>query len=332
VTGGPLDRLPAAQRQLLRPGRPVREVRPMTAVRSDLRDFGAGWLFERKLDGVRVLASRTGTAAELLSRSGRPLSATYPEIARALAPQDHDDLLLDGEVVALLEGRPSFPLLQRRLGLTRPRDVAASTVAVTYYAFDLLRLDGRDLTRLPLRVRKSLLRREVRFTGPLRFTPHRVTWDPALLERACRDGWEGLVAKRAAGRYAERRSPDWLKLKCSAGQELVVGGWTEPSGARSGFGALLLGHYEDGALRYAGKVGTGFDGAALRRISDLLAGLAAPASPFADPVPEPRAHWVRPRLVAQVAFTEWTRDGRLRHPRFQGLRDDKAPERVVREG
>ncbi len=331
MTQGPLDALPPGQRELLRPGRPVRDIRPMAAVRSDLRVFGDGWLFERKLDGVRMLASRTGTSAELVSRTGRPLSATYPELARALAPQHHDDLVLDGEVVALEHGRPSFGLLQRRLGLTSPRDVAASGVDVTYYVFDLLRLDGHDLTGLPLRTRKTLLRREVDFAGPLRFTPHRVTWDPGLLAAACRDGWEGLIAKRAAGRYAERRSRDWLKLKCSAGQELVIGGWTEPSGARRGFGALLLGHWDNGALRYAGKVGTGFDAAALRRISALLAGLTAPASPFADPVPEPRAHWVLPRLVAQVAFTEWTAGGRLRHPRFQGLRDDKDPADVVRE-
>ncbi|WP_372515804.1 non-homologous end-joining DNA ligase [Streptantibioticus silvisoli] len=330
---GPLDALPAEQRSRLSPGRPLRLTRPMLAVRSDRSDFDDRWLFERKLDGVRVLAARSGTGAELVSRTGQPLSATYPEIAAALAPQRHDDLVLDGEVVALDRGRTSFSLLQRRMGLTDARAAAASGVTVTYYVFDLLRLDGHDLTRLPLRTRKALLRRELVLAAPLRLTPHRNAWDPAMLQDACRRGWEGLIAKRADGRYAEGRSADWLKLKCSAGQELVIGGWTAPSGARTGFGALLLGHHDEpgGALRYAGKVGTGFDQAALRRIAALLSGLARPASPFADPVRESAAHWVEPRLVAQIAFTEWTRDGKLRHPRFLGLRDDKPAGQVVRE-
>lgn len=328
---GPLDALPAAQRARLRPGRPLRDLRPMLAVRSDRRVFADGWLFERKLDGVRLLASRDGTGAELVSRTGKPLSATYPEIAWALADQDHDDLVLDGEVVALENGRTSFARLQRRLGLTDARAALATGVTVTYYVFDLLRLDGHDLTRLPLRTRKALLRRALRFHAPLRLTPYRNAWDAAMLEDACGRGWEGLIAKRADGRYVESRSGDWLKLKCSVGQELVVGGWTEPSGARAGFGALLLGHYEQGALRYAGKVGTGFGERALARVSAALADLARPASPFADPVREAGAHWVEPRLVAQIAFTEWTREGKLRHPRFLGLRDDKPAERVIRE-
>ncbi len=330
----PFAHLTEEQRGLLRPARPVRELRPMLAVRTDRTAFDDGWLFERKLDGVRALAFRDGDHAGLISRSGQGLTATYPEVAHAFGGQRSRDLVVDGEIVALERGRTSFERLQRRMGLTDARLALASGVTVTYYVFDLLRLDGHDLTRLPLRARKALLRRTLAFAAPLRFTPHRNGWRPAMLDEACRSGWEGLIAKRARSRYAQGRSGDWLKLKCSAGQELVVAGWTEPSGARSGFGALLLGYYDDrdrGALRYAGKVGTGFDGRALRRISALLAERERSASPFAEPVREPRAHWAAPDLVAQVAFTEWTRDGKLRHPRFQGLREDKPAREVVRE-
>lgn len=335
MVSGLLDTLPAAQRGLLRPAAPGDELAtpPMLAVLSDRRVFGADWLFERKLDGVRALGARHEDRTRLLSRTGRAMQTTYPEIIDALSAQECRDFTVDGEIVAYARGRTDFALLQRRMQITDAARARASGVAVTYYLFDLLRLDGYDLTRLPLRTRKSLLRRAVAFRAPLRFTPHRNEGGQEQLDAACARGWEGLIAKRAGGRYVRRRSPDWLKLKCARGQEFVVGGFTEPAGAggRIGFGALLVGTYEEGRLRYAGKVGTGFDRAALVELRGTLDGLAAPRSPFADRVREPRPHWVRPELVVQVAFTEWTRDGMLRHPRFLGLRDDKRPEQVVRE-
>ncbi|MWA15820.1 non-homologous end-joining DNA ligase [Streptomyces sp. BA2] len=304
---------------------------PMLATLTNLRHFPEGWIFERKLDGVRALAVRENGTLTLRSRSGRRLDATYPEIVDALAGQDCGDFTVDGEIVAYSHGRTDFALLQQRMGLTRPADVAATKVAVTYYVFDLLRLDGMDVRRLPLRTRKSLLRRSLAFTAPLRFNTHRNEGGPELLADACRRGWEGLIAKRAESIYQARRSGDWLKLKCSRGQEFVVGGFTEPTGSRTGIGALLIGYYEGGRLRYAGKVGTGFDGRTLLSLRRRLDELQVPRSPFADAVPERTAHWAQPCLVAQVAFTEWTRDGMLRHPRFQGLRDDKSPADVVRE-
>ncbi|MGW7081297.1 non-homologous end-joining DNA ligase [Streptomyces sp. NPDC054866] len=304
---------------------------PMLATLTTLRHFPDGWIFERKLDGVRALAVRENGTLTLRSRSGRRLDATYPEIVDALAGQDCADFTVDGEIVAYSRGRTDFALLQQRMGLTRPADVAATKVAVTYYVFDLLRLDGMDVRRLPLRTRKSLLRRSLAFAAPLRFNTHRNEGGPELLADACRRGWEGLIAKRAESVYQARRSGDWLKLKCSRGQEFVVGGFTEPTGSRTGIGALLIGYYEDGRLRYAGKVGTGFDARTLMSLRRRLGELQVPKSPFADAVPERTAHWAQPRLVAQVAFTEWTRDGMLRHPRFQGLRDDKSPADVVRE-
>src|SRR3954463_7771697 len=212
-----LDSLPEEQRGLLRAARPGAELaaRPMLATLSDRRDFsGEEWLFERKLDGVRVLAGRDGERATVLSRSGRRLDDTYPEIVEALAAQSCTDFTVDGEVVAFTRGRTDFSRLQQRMGLTRRREIEATGVAVTYYVFDLLRLEGADLTRLPLRTRKSLLRRALAYRAPLRMTPHRNEGGAELLAVSCDRGWEGLIAKRADGDYQPRRSTDWLKLKC----------------------------------------------------------------------------------------------------------------------
>ncbi|MCJ1678490.1 non-homologous end-joining DNA ligase [Streptomyces sp. APSN-46.1] len=328
---GLLDRLPERQRGALRRAPPAPGA-PMLAVLSERRDFDDGWVFERKLDGVRVTAQRHEDHVRLLSRGGKLLNATYPEVADALAAQDCRDFAIDGEMVALRDGRTDFALLQQRSQLTAPLAVRASRVAVTYYVFDLLRLEGQDTTRLPLRTRKALLRDVLTFRPPLRFTPHRNHNGHDLLDQACARGWEGLIAKRADARYVHRRSTDWLKLKCSGGQEFVIGGFTEPAGSRIGFGALLLGYYdEDGRLRYAGKVGTGYDTSTLRRLREQLDRLARERAPFHDDVRERAAHWVRPELVAQIGFTEWTTAGMLRHPRYLGLRDDKPAREVIRE-
>ena len=328
-----LDSLPDEQQGLLRTGRPGAELaaRPMLATLSDRRDFDSGWIFERKLDGIRLLAVRDGERVTLLSRTGRRLNDTYPEIVAALAAQSCTDFTVDGEVVAFNRGRTDFARLQQRMGLTRRADIEASGVAVTYYVFDLLALEGADLTRLPLRTRKSLLRRALTYRSPLRLTSHRNEGGADLLAASCAHGWEGLIAKRADGDYQPRRSTDWLKLKCSQGQEFVVGGFTEPAGSRVGLGALLLGYHQDGKLRYAGKVGTGFDRATLLSLRERLDELRIADAPFVGRVREAGARWVRPAMVAQIDFTEWTRDGMLRHPRFLGLRDDKKPEDVVRE-
>ena len=191
-----------------------------------------------------------------------------------------------------------------------------------------------DVLKLPLRTRKRLLRNALDFRGNVRWTQHRNRDGEALFKEACRKGWEGLIAKRADSPYVTTRSKDWLKFKCEHGQELVIGGFTAPRGSRVEFGALLLGHYRDGALEYAGKVGTGFDTDTLHELGAQLRQLSREDPPFADPqtIKERGVTWVEPKLVAEVGFTEWTRDGRLRHPRFQGLRDDKSAKEVVREG
>ncbi|WP_368661676.1 non-homologous end-joining DNA ligase [Streptomyces sp. NA02950] len=304
---------------------------PMLAVLSDRRSFDDHWLFERKLDGVRALATREGSQTRLFSRGGLSRERTYPELVEALEAQTCSDFTVDGEIVAMRNGRTDFSLLQQRSGLTEARADSATSVPVFYYLFDLLRLDGQDTSRLPLRVRKRVLRDVFAYRDPLRFSTHRNQWSAELLDDACARGWEGLIAKRADAPYAHRRSTDWLKLKCGGGQELVIGGFTEPTGSRVGFGALLLGYYDQGRLRYAGRVGTGYDQRTLRELRGRLERLRTERSPFDEAVRERAAHWVRPELVAQVGFTEWTRAGRLRHPRFLGLRDDKRPADVARE-
>jgi bifunctional non-homologous end joining protein LigD len=290
------------------------------------------WLFERKLDGIRVLGYRTGSRIRLLSRNRLEQTGAYPEVAEALAAQDNSDFVVDGEVVAFEGRQTSFARLQGRMGIHDPNRARGSRIAIKLYLFDLLHLDGHDVTRLPLRARKRLLRRALAYGDPLRFMTHRVGRGEAYHREACAKGWEGVIAKRASAPYVGRRSPDWLKFKCVVDQELVIGGWTDPKGSRAGLGALLVGYFEDGRLRYAGKVGTGYNAATLADLRRRLEPLEREDPPFdrGEP-PRKGVHWVEPRLVAQIGFTEWTGDGRLRHPRFQGLRTDKRARDVVRE-
>jgi bifunctional non-homologous end joining protein LigD len=325
VTTALLDSLPAQERALLRRRRHPQWVQPMLATLTEDRFSDPDWLFERKVDGVRGLAFRRGSTVRLLSRN-RLEMGRYPEIIEALAAQPADDFVVDGEVVAFHGRQTSFSRLQRRgLGVRTP---------VFFYAFDLLHLDGHDLTRLPVRRRKALLRRALRFGDRLRFLPHRLEYGERYHREACEKGWEGVIAKRGSAPYAHGRSGDWLKLKCVADQELVIGGFTEPKGSRTGFGALLVGHFEDGELAYAGKVGTGYNRMLLGDLRRELEGLVRDTPPFTHRtglLPERDVHWVEPVMVAQIGFAEWTGDGRLRHPRFLGLRRDKDPREVVRE-
>jgi len=318
----PFDRLSGAERDLLVPAGLPGSVVPMAATLTDERFSDPAWVFERKLDGIRCVAIADRGDVRLLSRNALSLDARFPEIRAALAEESPSSFVVDGEVVAFEGARTSFARLQQR---------GERPVATFLYLFDLLHLDGHDTTALPLRARKGLLRRALAFSGPIRFTPHRNRDGEELARRACAAGWEGLIAKRADAPYVHGRSRDWLKFKCSAEQELVIGGYTAPRGGRTDLGALLLGHFADGRLRYAGKVGTGFTQATLRDLAARLAPLRQDDSPFADAPRLRDATWVAPRLVAQVGFTEWTRDGRLRHPRFLGLRQDKAAVDVVRE-
>jgi DNA ligase D-like protein (predicted ligase) len=243
-------------------------------------------------------------------------------VVEALRSDPADDFVVDGEVVAFAGGNTSFARLARR---------GHERVAVFLYVFDVMHLGAADTRPLPLHERKRLLRGALSFHGPVRLTPYRRREGEALFEDACRKGWEGLIAKRADSAYTSARSRDWLKLKCSAEQELVVGGYTAPKGSREELGALLVGYFEGDRLRYAGKVGTGFGRDTLRDLAARLRPLERDRSPFDEPVRAKDTTWVEPELVVQVGFGEWTRHGRLRHPRYLGIREDKAAREVVRE-
>jgi len=304
----------------------------MLATLTNRRDFGGDWLLERKFDGERCVALKRGDEVRLESRTAKDLTGTYPEVRAALASQRSRDMLLDGEVVAYDGDQTSFSRLQQRLGLRDPSPERVVAYPVVFCVFDLLEADGDDLRDLPLVERRERLTKAVRPGSALQLAE---AWDDGSERRfgeACRAGWEGLIAKRALGPYVAGRSTDWLKLKCVWEQEFVIGGYTDPAGSRTDFGALVVGYYEDGRLRYGGKVGTGYTAAVLHDLGARLRALETSGTPFVDARPVPRGtHWARPELVAQIAFAEWTNDGRLRQPRFLGLRDDKAPAEVVRE-
>jgi len=333
-------RVETLRRRLTELGAPRGEIAPhgdllMLATLVDATPADPSWLFEIKYDGVRVLASRAGDEVELRGRSGQVVTTRYPEVTAALHALPLQRFVLDGEIVALDErGRSSFQRLQERMGLTRPADVerARGEVPVSAVFFDALGLDGRDLRRLPLEARKECLKLLVPPRGVVYFGDHVLGHGADFLAAACEQGLEGVVAKKRDSAYAAKRSRDWLKIKCQLRQEFVIGGYTVPQGARAHFGALHLGLYDKGELVYVSKVGTGFDERALKTISEKLRPLERSTSPFARGTPAGRGHhWVEPRLVAEVRFTEWTRDGGIRHPSFLGLRDDKRPEDCVRE-
>jgi len=303
---------------------------PTLATLTDERFSDPGWIYERKLDGVRCLAFRDGRRVRLLSRNRRPLNGTYPEVVEALAAQNSSNFVVDGEIVAFEGRRTSFARLQARLGVTDPDQARESGVPVFYYLFDIMHLDGKATVDVPLLSRKRLLRKTFQFNDPLRYTTHRVKDGEAAFAAACKRGDEGVIAKLADAAYEGRRSRNWLKFKCSRDEEFVIVGYTATKGSRVGLGALLLGYHDGDGMTYAGKVGTGFDTATLRSLHRRLSSTEQNTPPVAQ-TRVPGAHWVRPTSVAQVAFSEWTRDGKLRHPRYLGLRTDKSPDEVVME-
>jgi len=275
---------------------------PMAATLTQDRFAGDDWLFERKFDGIRLLAYKRGKDVKLYSRNR--LLQDIPPIESAIAAMPAKELILDGEVT-----------WDRHSG---------------YHVFDILWFDGESTTSLPLEERRSLLAK-LTFKPPLQRVDLLADNEP--WERARRQGWEGVIAKRRGSPYEHRRSKHWLKMKIEASQELVVGGFTDPQGARVGLGALLVGYYDGDDLVFAGKIGTGFDTRLLLDLRTRLDALEIPKTPFtiAKGLPRLRAHWVRPSIVVQVSFIEWTGNNKLRHPRLIGVRFDKSPRDVVRE-
>lgn len=309
------------------------QARLAKAIPRDAPSYG----FEFKWDGVRGIAYCSGGRVTLLSRSLEDISGRYPELRRLGEAVGAREMILDGEVIAVgKDGRPSFELLQGRMGLSSEADVRRKMreVPVGYVIFDLLYLDGHATLDLPYSERRRLLE-DLKLKGPFWQTPPSTPGDgEATLEASRRLGLEGVMAKRLDSAYQPgRRSDAWLKIKNHLGQELVIGGWLEGEGSRKGrIGALLVGFHDGGRLVYAGKVGTGFTEAMLDRLQRLLGPLARDSSPFQEGIAPPRAaHFAEPELVAEFEFTEWTRSGQLRHPSFKGLREDKDPRSVVRE-
>jgi len=314
---------------------------PMKAVTGSLPTDETGWAFEIKWDGVRVLSSIGPKGVRLRSSRGNDITARYPELRRLAEALDGHRVILDGEVVAFDEhGRPSFGLLQSRMHLASATEVAkrAETVPITYVVFDLIELDGNELMPLPYTERRRLLTDLLPDDGCWTVPSAQQAGNGAALMEAVRErGLEGVMAKRIDSPYlAGKRSSSWVKAKARLRQEFVIGGWQAGEGNRTGqLGSLLVGVYDGDAFRYCGKVGTGFAMRELTRLGGMLEPLAIEESPFDPPPPRPiarLAHYVRPALVAEVEFGEWTGEGILRHPSYLGLRDDKNPRDVVREG
>jgi bifunctional non-homologous end joining protein LigD len=315
---------------------PPRFVAPELATLIKEAPVGDEWLHEIKFDGYRAIARIAHGSATMYSRNDKDWTDRYASIAAELSQLPVTSALLDGEVVVrLADGRTSFQALQRALG-EEGTGHGDQPSRLYYCVFDLLHLDGFDLTRVPIEDRKELLRRLLGRveSGRILYTDHIVGSGRAVLEQACKMGLEGIVSKRASSPYRPGvRGREWVKTKCKNQQEFIIGGFTEPAGARTGFGALLVGVKSDGGLRYVGKVGTGFDEGVLSSLSERLKVLEVDRPPFTEDAGKARknSHWVRPELVAEVEFTEWTRDGGIRHPSFKGLREDKPANGVVAE-
>lgn len=290
------------------------------------------WIYERKLDGVRCLVVKDGEEVKLYSRNEKLLNESYPELEEACHKLSSQSLVADGEIVAFDGQVTSFSKLQNRMQVKDRAKAKASNIKVYLYLFDLLYLDEHSLESLALRERKKVLKKALNWNDSIRYTSHRNETGKAYHKEACKKGWEGIIAKNANSKYLHKRSEDWLKFKCSAGQELVIGGFTEPKGERVGFGALLVGFYEGDDLLYAGKVGTGYDDDFLKTWRKKLDKIERKASPFKDFKEEDQdLHWVKPQYVAEIGFTEWTGSHKLRHPRFLGMREDKKAQEVVKE-
>lgn len=309
-------------------------MKPMLAKLTHDYFSGDDWIFERKLDGERVLAyiSEEGEV-NLYSRNRKEINNSYPEIQDALKKYVVKGCILDGEVVAFNKNHVSdFQKLQPRMHASSREEAKESSTKVYYYLFDIMYVDGHDVTQCRLRDRKKLLNKTVKAKDPLRLVKYRNDDGIAFYHEACKKGWEGLIAKHAGSTYEHKRSGNWLKFKCIMQQEFVIGGYTEPHGERVGFGALLLGFYRDDQLVYAGKVGTGFDDQTLKDLHEKMEKIERKTSPYDQGEPEEKeVHFVSPKLVCEVVFSEWTSDDRLRHPSYKGLRRDKSPKDVHKE-
>lgn len=310
-------------------------VQPMLATLTKDYFSSKDWLYEHKFDGERCLVFKKNGKVTLMSRNEREKNIEYPELVQAFLNQKADNFIIDGEIVAAgKSGISDFQLLQSRINLQKEAEIESreKEIHIFYCIFDLMYIDGYDICKLPLWARKDILKKLLHYNKLLVYTEHVVGNGLELFKKACQIGWEGVIAKRIDGEYVGVRSTDWLKFKCIMKQELVIGGYTNPKGSRENFGALLVGYYKNGQLMYAGKVGTGYSEETLAVLGKKLQKLRIKECPFGDYTgQENNVNWVKPVLVAEFQFAEWTKAGRLRVGRYKGLRDDKNAKDVVKE-
>jgi bifunctional non-homologous end joining protein LigD len=325
------------KKELLVKGKKIAQpafIPPMLATLTDRYFSNKDWIYEHKFDGERCLAFKQHGKVQLLSRNNKSMNASYPELVAALTKQKEDNFIIDGEIISVDQsGNSDFELLQGRMHLLKDVEAKQKAVHITYCIFDLIYTDGYDIRQLPLLARKKMLKKLLSYNKTLSYTEHIVGDGIPYFKKACKLGWEGVIAKRADSQYVGKRSADWLKFKCIMKQELVIAGYTEPKGSRGYFGALLVGYYDaQGKLQYAGKVGTGYSEETLAMLGKKLQKLEIKKCPFTNyDETTTGVHWVKPVLVAEFQFAQWTKANKLRVGRYKGLRDDKNAKDVVKE-
>ncbi|WP_133131239.1 non-homologous end-joining DNA ligase [Legionella yabuuchiae] len=326
-----LKQLPSNLQNKLEKKEQRKDIDPMLATLTHEYFSNEDWIYERKLDGERCLLYKKENEICMISRNHKEQKEFYPEIANAMKTMS-GDFVIDCELVTFDDKVTSFEQLQHRMHVKNPDESLLKKYPVYAYVFDFLYYDGYGLEQLPLRKRKYLLKQAFKYESPIRYLPHRNKEGEQYLKTACKKDWEGLIAKDARAPYVYTRSKKWLKFKCVHQQEFVIGGYTDPEGERIGFGALLIGYYEEDQLKFAGRVGTGFDDDFLKFLHKKMQKKEQDTCPFDDyEESAEHIHWIEPALVGEIGFTEWTQHGKLRHPRFLGLRKDKDAIDVHRE-
>ena len=327
-----LQLIPAEEKKLIRKEAMPSFIKPMLAEIAKAPFSDKNWVFERKLDGERCLIFKKGNSVILKSRNNKILNESYPEVVTLIKKLSMPKCIIDSEIVAMKNKITDFSLLQERFGVNYAAKISPTKMHIYCYAFDIMYYDGYLVTHLPWTTRNVILKNLIPFQGIFRYVTHRKDKGAVFLKKACQDKWEGLMAKKNNSPYLSKRSPYWLKLKCGNEQEFVIGGYTQPAGTRTNFGALLLGYYDKGKLLYAGKVGTGFNETILADLGKKLKKLTIKRNPFNNyDLSTKNVLWIKPQLVCQIKFTEWTRTNKLRHPSFLGLRYDKVAKDVKKE-
>lgn len=295
-------------------------ISPMLATLVKNPFFEKGWLFEKKFDGIRCLVFFKNKKIKMYSRNHKLINHTYPEILEKLSSRSSKDFIIDGEIVVGQGKLGSFSKLQTRMHRLSPE----KKLFLSFFVFDLLYFDHQNLQKLPLIERKQHLKKVFTFNRTVRFCSHRITNGKSFYKKVTKEGFEGVIAKKINSTYKSKRTRDWLKFKAVNDEDFIIGGYTKPQGSRIGFGAVLIGFYKNKKLKYAGKVGTGFSEETLHLLSKKFDKLKSDKSYFTDPIENKNVTFLKPKLVAKITFTEWTKDNKLRHPSFLGLRSVKS--------